>query len=117
MIKLYFFSLLFLAASVSLSAQKHSILPQKKQDSILQKLMQPSFPPINKPFKSIPLDLEKLKLKDNFVLDGDFKSAMPVFKPDTTYYYPMRILTPNKAYEYKMRIIDQPVQNSQRDQS
>ncbi len=114
---LYFFSLLFLCAAAPVCAQQVQILPQHKQDTILQKLLKPAFPSINKPFTAVPVDPDILNLEENLVNEPDFKSAMPIYKPDEIYNRSIRILKPSKAYEYKMRIIDQPVQNSQRDQS
>ncbi|MAW95622.1 MULTISPECIES: hypothetical protein [unclassified Leeuwenhoekiella] len=115
--QIYFLGLLLLSGSVSVLAQKNQILPQKQQDSILQKLQQPGFPSINKPFKAFPLDPELLNFKENSVVAPAIEYSMPIYRPDEIYNHSMRILKPSKAYEYKMRIIDQPVQNSQRDQS
>jgi len=115
--QIYFLALMLLGASVTVLAQKNQILPQKEQDSILQKLQQPGFPPIYKPFKTFPLDPELLNFKENSVMETGVEYSMPIYRPDEIYYNSMRILKPSKAYEYKMRIIDQPVQNSQRDQS
>ena len=114
---LYFLGLLLLGASASAGAQTNQILPQKEQDSILQKLQQQPFPSINKPFKALTLDPELLSLDHNLASKSPFQYTMPIFKPDAIYDRSMKVLEPSKAYEYKMRIIDQPVQNTQRDQS
>ncbi|WP_143469385.1 hypothetical protein [Leeuwenhoekiella nanhaiensis] len=114
---LYFLGLMLLGASASVCAQKNQILPQKKQDSILQKLQQQPFPSINKPFKALTLDPELFNLDKNLAIQPGFNYTLPIYQPDEIYNNSMRILKPSKAYEYKMRIIDQPVQNSQRDQS
>ncbi len=117
MLKLYVSGFCLLAALSSVNAQTNRIFPQKNQDSILQKLTQLAFPSIHKPFKSIPINVEGLKLDENFALDTENKSAMPIYKSDSSFHYPLRIFIPSKTYEYKMRIIDMPVQNSKTEQS
>ena len=111
--KAYFLITLLLGASASVLAQQVQILPQKKQDSVLQKLQQLGLASINKSFEAVPFDPDLLNLEENIALEPDFKQpSMPVYKPGTLYQYSMPVYKPSKEYEYKMRIIVQPVENS-----